>query len=60
MIKAIIIEDEAHARLTLKSKLEEYCPEVELLGMADNPKEGRILIQDLKPELVFLDIAMPG
>jgi two-component system LytT family response regulator len=60
MIKAIIIEDEAHARLTLKSKLEEYCPEVELLGMADNPREGRILIQDLKPELVFLDIAMPG
>lgn len=60
MIKAIIIEDEAHARLTLKSKLEEYCPDVKLLGMADNPEEGRKLIRDLSPELVFLDVAMPG
>jgi two-component system LytT family response regulator len=60
MIKAIIIEDEAHARLTLKSKVEEFCPDIELEALADNPVEGRRLIQDLKPDLVFLDIAMPG
>ncbi|MEQ8703823.1 MAG: LytTR family DNA-binding domain-containing protein [Phaeodactylibacter sp.] len=60
MIKAVIVEDEAHARLTLKSKLEAFCPEIQLLGMADTPGEGQKLIQELKPELVFLDIAMPG
>ncbi|MBV6653380.1 MAG: response regulator transcription factor [Mameliella sp.] len=60
MIKAIIIEDEAHARLTLKSKLEEFCPEVSILGLAETPVEGKQLIETLKPELIFLDIAMPG
>lgn len=60
MIKAIIIEDEAHARLTLKSKIEEFCPNVELVGMADNSGAGTKLIEELEPDLVFLDIAMPG
>lgn len=60
MIKAIIIEDEEHARLTLKSKLDEYCPDVEILAIADNAETGYQLIQKWAPDLVFLDIAMPG
>lgn len=44
MIKVIIIEDEVYVRFILKSKLEEYCLEVEFLGMVDNFKEGWIFI----------------
>jgi len=60
MITAVIIDDEEHARLTLKSKLEGYCPEVEIIGMAADAQEGYDLLANHSPELVFLDIAMPG
>ena len=58
-IKAVIIEDEAASRLTLRNYLLKYCPQVELLGEASNIKEGYNLIQKTQPQLVFLDIEMP-
>ena len=58
-IKAVIIEDEAIGRATLRSYLAKYCPQVELLGEAENIIEGRKLIDQTKPNLVFLDIEMP-
>lgn len=59
MIKAIIIDDEAHARNALNRKLEAYCPDVLIKGMAENVKQAYAMIQELKPDLIFLDIAMP-
>ncbi len=59
-MKAILIDDEPHARQALSLLLEEYCPEVALLEQAANLVEGVKAIHRHKPELVFLDIEMPG
>jgi two-component system LytT family response regulator len=58
-IKSVLIEDELAAREALKSYLAKYCPQVELVGEAQNSREGIELIHTLKPELVFLDVEMP-
>ncbi len=59
MIKAIIVDDELNSVLTLRSLLAEYCPEVEVMGSTNSARNGKDLINTLKPELVFLDIEMP-
>ncbi len=59
MITAIIIDDESKGRNALKQKLVEYCPQVALVGEADNGKDGLLLIQKHDPRIVFLDIEMP-
>lgn len=58
--KAIIIDDEEDSRSNTRNMLEKYCPEVEIVGEADNGPEGKLKIQELKPQVVFLDINMPG
>lgn len=58
-IKAVIIEDEALGRSTLRAYLTKYCPEVRLLAEAENIIEGRKIIDQHNPDLVFLDIEMP-
>ena len=59
MINAVIIDDEPKNVRVLKNMLNEFCPEVSLLGEANDSNEGKELIQQKKPELVFLDIEMP-
>ncbi len=58
-LKAIIVEDEEASRETLKNYLAKYCPEVDLLAMADSVEEGYKAIKSHKPNIVFLDIEMP-
>lgn len=58
MIRTLIVEDENHALDLLSSILEEYCPEIQLLGAASSLSEGKLLIDSLEPELVFLDIQL--
>jgi two-component system LytT family response regulator len=58
-IKSVIIEDEQAAREALKSYLQKYCPQIELIGEAHNSKDGIKLIHELHPQLVFLDVEMP-
>ncbi|MGI8584225.1 MAG: LytR/AlgR family response regulator transcription factor [Chitinophagaceae bacterium] len=58
-MKAIIIDDERLARNELKKLLQEF-PEVEIIGEAANANEGIDKIESLSPDLVFLDIQMPG
>src|SRR5687768_4622486 len=60
MITAIIIDDEIHCRKTLAILLKEYCPEVRLMDQCSDAETGIEAIEKLKPELVFLDIEMPG
>ncbi|MFZ5552808.1 MAG: LytR/AlgR family response regulator transcription factor [Bacteroidota bacterium] len=59
-MNAIIIDDEKDARTGLRSLLNEYCPEVHIVAEASSAIEGIKLIRQYSPELVFLDIQMPG
>lgn len=58
-MRAIIIDDERLARTELKKLLQEF-PEVEVVDEAANADEGINKIDTLQPDLVFLDIQMPG
>ena len=58
-MRAIIIDDERLARAELKKLLQDY-PEIEVIDEAANAEEGIAKIDSLNPELVFLDIQMPG
>ncbi|MEO8516801.1 MAG: LytTR family DNA-binding domain-containing protein [Flavobacterium sp.] len=58
-IRAVIVEDEAAAREVLKNYLSKYCPQVEIIGEAQNIKEAVPLLHEVLPQLVFLDVEMP-
>jgi len=58
-LTAIIVDDELHGRENLKMILENYCPEVEVLGTAESVKEAKKLVSSYLPDAVFLDINMP-
>jgi two-component system, LytTR family, response regulator len=58
-MKAIIIDDERLARNELKRLLEEF-PKVTVIGEAANAEEAIPMIEELQPDLLFLDIQMPG
>jgi len=61
MISAIIIDDEQHARFTLQAMLERYfIDKVRVVDSVDSVKEGVLSIHKHHPDLVFLDIEMPG
>ena len=58
-MRAIIIDDERLARKELNNLLENY-PEIEIVDQAVNADEALEKIIQLDPELIFLDIQMPG
>lgn len=58
-IDSLIVEDEIAARNALKSYLSKYCPQVNVTGEACDAKEAIIKINELQPQLVFLDVEMP-
>jgi two-component system LytT family response regulator len=59
MIRAIIIDDERLARNELRKLLLDF-PEIEVVAEAANAGEGIERIENMNPELIFLDIQMPG
>ena len=59
MLKTVIVEDEASSQETLNNYLKEYCPDVEVVGLAANIEDGKKLIEEVHPDLVFLDVEMP-
>src|SRR5678816_2447615 len=61
MIRAIIIDDENSAVNVLSILLKKKCKDdVEIVATSNSPTEGKALIERYKPDLVFLDIEMPG
>lgn len=58
-MRALIIDDERLARKELTNLLQEY-PEIEIVGEAVNAEDAEEKIQSLQPDLLFLDIQMPG
>lgn len=59
MKKVIIVDDESAGRQLLKEYLSDF-PELVVLGEANNGVDAVKLINQFKPDLVFLDIQMPG
>jgi two-component system LytT family response regulator len=57
--KVLIIDDERLARVELRKLLAEF-PEIEIIGEASNAQEAKQKIEELDPDLIFLDIQMPG
>jgi DNA-binding LytR/AlgR family response regulator len=60
MTTAIIADDERLMRDQLRMRLAEVWPELEIVGEAKNGDEAVELVGQLKPDLTFLDIRMPG
>jgi two-component system LytT family response regulator len=58
-MKALIVDDERLARKELIKLLEDH-PIIEVVGEAMNAEEANQMVNDLNPDLLFLDIQMPG
>ncbi len=58
-VRVLVIDDSAFSRRTIIKLLEEI-PEVEVAGYAANGEEGLRRVMDLRPDLVTLDLEMPG
>lgn len=59
-VRAIIVDDENHCVHTLRYELARHCPQVVVVAEAFSGEEAIARIQALDPDLVFLDIEMPG
>jgi two-component system, LytTR family, response regulator LytT len=59
MISAVLVDDEKLASEELAYQLKEF-PDIEVVATASNGIEAVKLIEDLEPDLVFLDVQMPG
>ena len=59
-MKAVIIDDESKARNLLRILLEENCPQIQQIEEAPDLPKGVALINKFHPDIVFLDIEMPG
>ncbi|MET0395073.1 MAG: response regulator, partial [Chitinophagaceae bacterium] len=59
VLKAIVIDDEPAARRLMKSLLLDHADVISVIGEAGNGREAIAKIEELKPDLIFLDIQMP-
>lgn len=59
IFKSIIVDDEKLAREDLKSVLKEFS-NVEVVGEADSAESAAALLKTIEPDILFLDIQMPG
>ncbi|MBX7108648.1 MAG: LytTR family DNA-binding domain-containing protein [Chitinophagales bacterium] len=60
MITSVIVDDEIKGRQFLQQLLHKFVPRVKVAGEATNAAEAKELIEYVRPDLVFLDIEMPG
>lgn len=59
-MKAIIVDDVEKVALSLKQMVESFCDNVEIVAVANSVDQGLLAIEKYKPDIVFLDIQMPG
>lgn len=59
-LTAILIDDEDNTRNLLKKIITDYIPEITIIGTESSANKGLELANRLKPDIVFLDIEMPG
>lgn len=58
--RTLVVDDEPLARMRMRKLLEPHLSKVDVVGEAPDGLQGLELIRNLKPDLVFLDIQMPG
>ena len=58
-LTTIILDDEKSACDVLKSMITDYCPQLELKMVTQDPFEAKLFIEKQKPDLLFIDINMP-
>jgi len=59
-LSAVIIDDEVNNCNYLSSLIKEYCPQIKIKGIGQDATSGIQLINQVKPQIIFLDIKMPG
>lgn len=59
MLKAVLIDDDQSNLSALTEKLIKHCPQVEIIAKCENGPDGINIIDNLRPDIVFLDIEMP-
>jgi two-component system, LytTR family, response regulator len=59
-LTAIIADDEERGRTVIRELLHRYCPQVKVMAECSNAKEAKQAILESNPDMVFLDISMPG
>jgi len=59
-MRTLIVDDSALGVRTLQAIIKKYCPQVEVIGTANNIAQAFPLVVQLRPELILLDIEMPG
>jgi two-component system LytT family response regulator len=59
MMNAVLIDDDRSNLSSLSEKLAKHCPQITVASRCDNPHDGMNCIENLKPDVVFLDIEMP-
>lgn len=59
-MKCILIDDERDCLELLDLMIKRYCPELDIAGQYSSPREGIDAIWEYRPDLVFLDVDMPG
>jgi two-component system LytT family response regulator len=59
-MRAIIVDDEPDGIITLNKMLSLSCQQVEVVALCADAEEAKLKIRELTPDLIFLDIQMPG
>jgi two-component system LytT family response regulator len=59
-MKAMLVDDEPDGIRTLQKMLERHCPQVKIAGCSTNAVMAKQQLEELKPDVLFLDIQMPG
>ncbi len=59
-IRVIIVDDEERGIIALRELINNYCTDVQIVGTATNIADAESLIKEKEPDLVFLDIEIPG
>lgn len=58
-LRALLVDDERKSLSMLRNKIENLCPNIDIVGETQSPNEAVSLMGSLCPDLVFLDVAMP-
>src|SRR4051812_45918814 len=59
MLNAVLIDDDESNLSSLGEKLAKHCPQISIVAKCDNAAAGIVAIEQLQPDVVFLDIEMP-